>query len=786
MVGDSSVSSRVAIRDQRVAIARALLREASSESARADAVHAEFEAKLAFDRACWDRAVGPTPAVAARVAMGRLSLEEAVLIEQANGDPTASELVNELVGLLSARDWLALEALVSVDPWKRLARCERAVREGDREGARLLLGAEPLYSRLVELVARAFGREAVASVRARALAAIAERERDFAADPLSSIEPLARLSYALGVDEQRALILDLAARVEGVELPVGAVFGRGSACLSVIAVALLALGEHGSAQRWIERTIFDDLDSATEAFGPAHLPLFEALRAHGTAEEHARWLQRYREWLGVPANTLRLVDKYEVARGEWRSEIEGAARREFDAVDTYRRPLHLLTDGQLRVWLQRQWAMPTTREASKRFVDRLRRDPAFEAELLRWRPRAPLRERQGFDDDGHLSLLLDAARDNNPAALDAVCTWSSPVEVLSAHRFSEGLPHAAVEAILDRAPRRAEPHQDILDAAGRVLVHASDEAIERWKREHSVSVIRRRDKREAARALALEDARRWLGAGGDDVELTPAVIEAARTLDGGLERSTQTAQRMVAAAQADGWPEDGPLDGLELSLVDHYDLETLAMFVDRPWRPRQSAVAYRVVLRCAALQAALPQEEPTLRVVRAQVAEAFREWRFDDWEAAMLAVFGGGAPVSIEDALRVRPWVLSYSSANFVRDCVQLGIVDDLLGLLAQQPADEWSPKRICELLPWASEAAAQAAIAALREAFRSNEIVYVRDELLPWLTVEDIVARWDALVSTSMSSMLYGPLLAKVGGVGLVDRVGDRLVELPARGSSA
>jgi hypothetical protein len=785
MVGDSSVSSRVAIRDQRVAIARARLREADTESARADAVYAEFEAKLAFDRACWDHAVGPTPAVAARVAIGRLSLDEAVLIEQANGDPTASVLVNELVGLLSARDWLALEALVSVDPWKRFARCERAVREGDREGARLLLGAEPLYSKLVELVARAFGREAVASVRARALAAIAECERDFAADPLSSIEPIARLSYALGVDEQRALILDLAARVDGVELSVGAVFGRGSACLSVIAVALLALGEHGRAQRWIQRALFGGLDSATEAFGPAHLPLFEALRAHGTGEEHVRWLQRYREWLDVPANTLRLVDQYEVARGDWRSEIERAERRKFDADEPYWGPLHLLTDEQFRVWLQRQWARPTTREASKRFVDRLRRDPAFEAELLRWRPRAPLRARLSFDDDGHLGMLLDAARDNNPAALDAVCTWSSPDEVLGAHRFSEGLPLAAVEAILDRAPRRAEPDRDILDAAGRVLVHASDEAVERWKRERGVSVTRESDNGGAARALALEHARRWLRA-GDDVELTPAVIEAARTLDGGLARSTQTAQRMVAAAQADGWPEDGPLDGLELSLVDHYDLETLAMLVDRPWRPRQSAVAYRVVLRCAALQAALPQEESTLRVVRAQVAEAFREWRFDDWEAAMLAVFGGGPPVSLEDALRAWPWALSYASTNFARDCVQLGIVDDLLDLLAQQPADEWSPERICELLPWASEAAVKAAVAALREAFRSNEIVYVRDELLPWLTVEDIVARWDALVSTSMSSMLYGPLLAKVGGVGLVDRVGDRLVELPARGSSA
>jgi hypothetical protein len=33
---------------------------------------------------------------------------------------------------------------------------------------------------------------------------------------------------------------------------------------------------------------------------------------------------------------------------------------------------------------------------------------------------------------------------------------------------------------------------------------------------------------------------------------------------------------------------------------------------------------------------------------------------------------------------------------------------------------------------------------------------------------------------------MLYGPLLAKVGGVGLVDRIGDLLVELPARASRA
>jgi hypothetical protein len=143
------MSSRVAVRDQRVAMARARLREATTESQRADAVYAEFEAKLCFDRACWDRAVGPTPAVAARVAVGRLSLEEAVLIERANGDETASELVRELVALLSARDWLSLEECVSVDPWLRIERCERAVREGDREGARLLLDAAPLYPSIV-------------------------------------------------------------------------------------------------------------------------------------------------------------------------------------------------------------------------------------------------------------------------------------------------------------------------------------------------------------------------------------------------------------------------------------------------------------------------------------------------------------------------------------------------------------------------------------------------------------------------------------------------------------
>jgi hypothetical protein len=113
---------------------------------------------------------------------------------------------------------------------------------------------------------------------------------------------------------------------------------------------------------------------------------------------------------------------------------------------------------------------------------------------------------------------------------------------------------------------------------------------------------------------------------------------------------------------------------------------------------------------------------------------------------------------------------------------VRLGVVDEVLRAL--ETLDEQTHiGRACDLLDVASDAAARAAVVVIRERFLTDPRPFAPDGLLPWLTVEDVVARWDTFVSTSSYSMMINArALVKVGGVALVDRIGDQLASVLAQ----
>lgn len=778
MNGDSSIQARITQRDARVARARELLRAASTEQERADAVCEEFDAKLEFDRSVWSGAHGPTPVIAALVLSGRLSIKAAVRIEQANGDSTASFLTRELAPFASARLWLALEALVETDGWMRVEALDRCCSEKNLAEALLLLDAEPLYPTGVALVASTFGRESVAHHRTSTLERI---ERMRTVDPWEIAEPMTLLSYALTVEEQRALLNDLARRLED-EAPTLERPWERQRALAPLTIALLSLGEFERATPWIERALLrDEFEPTHVSFRYTHAPLFAALRTTLTPEAYVAWEQRFRTYCEGPGpNQPSQRALFETIRGPWREEIQREIQREFDAVEQFYGPPEALTIEQQRRYLQRKLSELSQSDSERAVIERLRTHPALEAELLEWHPRVSQNGRRTGEKPELLCLLLDAASDGNRAAIELVRTWPEPEEVVELTEFSRGLSREVVDELIARANFHWEIPKQIVDAMEQVLNCASDEAIARWASEHGVHVdaASKRSAQSAAAAEQRRAAERWI-AGETQIELTPSLIELTRTLRGGPVRVAREGRARVADAKARGWKDNDALEAIELSLVDDYDVETLAMLIDRPWEDRENAVAYRTVVRCAELLR--DGENATLRALQAQVIERFAEWTYEYWETAILAAFGGVQTITLEEALAAQPYAFVIPPLAFTRDCQQLRITDQVLALIERFAEPRTRVEMMCELLPFASESARERAVRAVRDTFRETPYVPALDSTLPWLEVEDVIARWDTLAGPTSFGLLDGPLLTKLGGVALVDRVGDALVALLA-----
>jgi hypothetical protein len=304
-----------------------------------------------------------------------------------------------------------------------------------------------------------------------------------------------------------------------------------------------------------------------------------------------------------------------------------------------------------------------------------------------------------------------------------------------------------VEALLDRAPSDQLPPKEVRDVAETALSRGSEAAIQRWWIEHGIRVV------------ASDEAR---------------AAEPAHhaTVD----------NRTLAGALAAGETLDSILDQLAPLAIDQFDSEALALLEAHPWIAAQREHAHRALVRCVELQRARPDEAATLETVRTQIGERSRSWNLDDWSGVLFECFGGDSRPGLAEAIQRRPYCLDFEPSNFVGDCVRLGVVDEVLRAL-ETLDDQTHIGRACDLLDVAGDAGARAAVAVIRERILTDPRPFAPDELLPWLTVEDVVARWDTFVSTSSHSMMINArALVKVGGVALVDRIGDQLANLLAQ----
>lgn len=721
-----TLATSAAVRDERIARARQRLAEANDEATRAEAILDELRAKLAFEEIVARHGMGPTPAIAARVTIGDLSVEDAVRVEQASGDPSVSDLALELAAFVTAEQWMRFEAVAPVIAPTRATVIERLCAEGDGPGALRLLALGGTLSVCVREVANAFGRDAVSAFRSAALDAIAQAEAEQGDDPWYLAAQIARLSYALTVDEQRARVVQLATERASANIDEGSRYRIWSAAAH-IAIALLDVGERGLADPWMAQFVFTErIAPACDSFNQAHRPVIAALRARSTAEEFAAWEQRLRAFY-LDAGLVEPL--YEHVSDGWREQLRPIIQARFRPAYCHDAALSALRRDQQRAYVRHRLDCGRVTPTSLPFVQRRRNDPAFEAALLEWVPRPSIGRTRHVDGSFEpLSTLLDAAADNNTTAIEALCAWSDGNEVIAVPDWSLGLAPAVVRALLSRSTCRPRINPHFRTWALDLLSEASSDARERWKLQHGLST-------------------------------SPAAIADER-------------EREIAAN----------------SLANEEDVETLLR--PRSWTDERAETAYRALIRCVALRCAGSAPDEPLRQLQGALLDRVAQDNFEYWETAMIAAIRAAFDpasalaaqrfrVDLVDALRSSDIALAWFDDTRAYDCNQLGIVDALIARVAAIPWESNRVEGLCALAPYARDAAREEAIGAIRAAFRSTNTPGQFHYVAPYLTVEDLLLRWPALAGSTSLEMAEAWVLEKLGGAALVDRAGDLLVAL-------
>lgn len=725
MIEHLTLSRRAELRDARTSAARERLYAAPDEAMRAEAVLEELRAKLDFEREIAAHGLGPTATIAARVMVGQLTVDEAVLIEQANGDLTTSGLASELSHVASAEHWERFEACAAVNVADHVTVIQRLCDAGDRVGALRVLALGDLVSTGVAAVARVFGRDEVRGFRDAALESIALAEAQRGEDPWYFCAQIAQLSYALSLEEQRALVVAIADERSRSNLDDGQGW-RISRAAATIALALFDVGERGAAARWIEELVLTErFEPAWVCFEYAQMPVIAAVRARSTPEEFAAWEQKLRAFYRGKEGVFALLHAH--VSEAWRDELVGIIRARTDATASYIASFSALSREQQRTYVRHALRRGTTTPSRTAFARRLEDDAAFEEALLAWTPRRSHAWRRLGESYEPLGTLLDAAADNNVAAIDALCHWSDPDEVLSVPQFSLGLSREVILRLLARATHAPRLDHEFVAWSHTFLANASPEARERWRRERSFDTRDPRDD-EADRE------RRWR------------------------------------------------------SLANAEDAASLASVVS--WRDRGAEDSYRALIRCVALRCADRAEDERLRAVQRALLERVVDYNFEYWEGAMIAAITESFDPTIglerarfeaaaERVLQARPEATYYATDAMLSDCCQLGIADLVIEIVAENSWVRARAECLCALIPLASDASRVAAIDVLRATFRTSAELPALPAAMPYLTSNDVLSRWPSIAGSTSVSLLDAPLLTKVGGAALVDRAGDMVVAL-------
>ncbi len=466
-------------------------------------------------------------------------------------------------------------------------------------------------------------------------------------------------------------------------------------------------------------------EPAWVCFGYAQAPVIEALRAYSTPEEYAAWERRLRAFY----NGVRLLPErlHAHVSGAWRDELIEIVRARTDPTQPRLATLSLLDRDQQRTFVRHALASGTPTPSRTEFVRRLEHDHAFEEALLAWSPRPSNAWKRSSLPLEPLPMLLDAAVDNNAAAIEALCRWGDADEVIAVPQFSLGLAPDLVRALLARSKHAPRLSEELIQCSQTFIANASPQTRERWRRERG---FRSREERGAEP----DRERRWRSLANED-----------------------DADAIVSGAS---------------------------------WRERGAEAAYRALIRCVALRLAPDPNDAPLREVQRTLLERVASGNFEDWEAAIVVAINdtfdrtvdldrARLETAIGRVLRARPDATMYVTDAMLCDCRQLEVADAVIAIVAESPWVRGRAEGLCALIPLASDASRAEAIAVMRASFRESSDLPAFEAMVPHLTVDDVLVRWTSIAGPTSLGLIDAALLTTVGGAELVDQAGDLLVEL-------
>ncbi|MBL8685129.1 MAG: hypothetical protein JNK05_38485 [Myxococcales bacterium] len=618
-------SSAEALRDERVAAARKRLRDATTETKRADAICDELAALVAFERDDGGLADESAPRIAARLRVGELSVDRVVGAVSAAHSARATELVNELTWVLCARDWLALEARVPLAVDVRPQCAARIARERDIDGALLLVTADPptMFVATLAAVSPFLTRAQLAPLRQRCLEEL-ELLGELGDDREYFVSASA-IARCLDASEQAPLVTALADRALSFDPGMlDTDYGRDDWRVDVLRT-LLEANERAAADALFEWVSTNE-DPAAPTPGPNLADALAVMLANETPEGRA----------ALEARAFEVVQSYPepgfasrallaTLRGEARERLVDRLRADFDAGQESMPPQILRPDQRERFWRRTLDELARFGSATT-MLDAMDSDPQIADDLIAWTDfqfdAPPLDTPLESDALAPIGWL---ARDGCPAALRLLVLASADVSIADASAFYVGLGDDAVRAVLRACPAASRSTRERI-ADVRPALQAASAVVrdELW---------RALDVRSMSRASL--EALAWLAPEDAIDSIVCALVQRTQGRRSGRELFTIDEPRVNEAVAR--WLFAAPLD-------EWGDAKDTAVAVAQQLG-RDPAVAREALRRAYASIDEVPTRELpaslALERLRTQLKDDERSWdvaSIDAWFVARVAV----------------------------------------------------------------------------------------------------------------------------------------------------
>lgn len=776
------IRAAIAAHRERIERAHAALASATTEHERADALVDEAEARLAFEAVCERLAATRTDVIAARVAIGEWSVDEACAVIEGSGFERSS-LARWLVDVVPVQQWI--DAFSAVERHVHLALIQQCIARDDRDGALRVFDSVISRTQTFEWdeihatlsILRAWGRPALRPW-GDALRRFANTLSDDGLGYNDERFGTRIAAWALTQDDATLARrrVELLARLDALcESDPYTELGRFDPRVALVEL-FIATGELAAALRLFERIIeWPDADGdhrEYRAFFAVHelLPSFaRALVGEELARVESLIFQRWIE----PASPSEQCAWLPVLRTSAREKT--LALLEANATQPITVSLASLPPSVRAPQVRRLLDELRAHHEARAWVRTMDERGALYALLVHGHIERCVAPRTIADREAQaLDLVLAFAREGHEEALSALEQWDAPGAIAKTFAWFVELPASTVRALIAQhrdTPARFNPYHKDLSLLAQASAPRRAQWVASLQRAHPSHAVHlgsllARGPNTIDTALAevaqVASSDRWPSA--TLVQFVRSASGAPRGFDPLLRRWLNAMERR---------PSDAPVDRNDLGAqllcyATPAQLERAALL---DAASTSASITHGILVGAVRAERELSVD---LRSLRARVARAFDGADDEPWARWVRARFG--AEDLAEGALDNAPLEELTQSPAMAAECAELGLVDAFVQESGRR--DDDTQIQVCnKLLPLASEPCRERAIPLFFEALTSVEHPWIDDACVEHVPIDALCARWPRLGRVGHPLLFDAPLLRRLGGQDAIDRVGALVV---------